>query len=76
MMKVRVLKNMDCGTQYKPGDVFDAEDDLGKTLVANGLAEEIAPPPRKINPFPHPTTDTGEPLPQKRRGHPKKEKRA
>ena len=45
MPKVRVLKNIDYGKPYKPGDTCDIEAKYLPAMIADGLVEELSPPP-------------------------------
>lgn len=48
MPKVRVLKNIDYGKPYKPGDTCDVESKYLPAMIADGLVEELSPPPAPV----------------------------
>ena len=45
MPKVRVLKNIDYGKPYKPGDKCDVDPKYLPAMIADGLVEELSPSP-------------------------------
>ena len=74
MPKVRVLKNIDYGKPYKPGDKCDVASKYLPAMIADGLVEEIAPSPApRGRPLEYEVSE--QPLPKKR-GRPRKEKPA